>query len=232
MARLFLSEVNKSLAFYAMRCFSCSDMPVDQPSVETLVARRVAALRQEVGLTLRELAAKTGLSDAYLSRVENGQTAVTLASLEKLAAVFATPITTFFEEEAEPQRLVLCRAGHGRKARFRGRTGTLVELLADEKHAKLMEPLIVDVSSAAKPVKPLAHAGEEFNYVISGRCQFLFDAEKHTLNAGDSVYFDATVPHAVHAFRGEPCQLLAVVTSRDFQVHRNISKVLEERVQA
>lgn len=207
-------------------------MPTRRPPVEALVASRLAALRQEVGLTLRELAAKTGLSDAYLSRVENGQTAVTLASLEKLAEVFAIPITAFFEEEEKPRRLVLCRAGQGRKARFRGRTGTLVELLADAKHAKLMEPLIAEVSSASRPVKPLGHPGEEFNYVIRGRCQFVFDREKHTLEAGDSVYFDATVPHAVHAIRGEPCQLLAVVTSRDFQVHRNISKILEERIQA
>lgn len=207
-------------------------MPESNPGVEALVARRIGALRREVGLTLRELGAKTGLSDAYLSRVENGQIAITLASLEKLAEVFATPITTFFEGEAAPQRIVLCRAGTGRQARFRGRTGTLVRLLADEKHAKLMEPLIVDVSSAAKPVKPMAHAGEEFNYVISGRCQFLFDRAKYTLAAGDSVYFDATVPHAVHAIRGEPCQLLAVVTSRDFQVHREVSRILEERIQA
>ena len=207
-------------------------MPLKNPTVETLVASRLAALRQEVGLTLRELAAKTGLSDAYLSRVENGQIAVTLASLEKLAAVFATPITTFFEEETKPRRLVLCRANKGRKARFRGRTGTLVELLADEKHGKLMEPLIADVSSPTKPVKPLAHPGEEFNYVISGRCHFVFDGEKYTLATGDSVYFDASVAHAVHAIHGEDCHLLAVVTSRDFQVHRNISKVLEERIQA
>lgn len=201
-------------------------------SVEARVSRRLAALRQEVGLTLRELGTKTGLSDAYLSRVENGQTAVTLASLEKLAAVFATPITTFFEEEAAPKNLVLCRAGAGAKARFRGRTGTLVQLLAEPKHAKLMEPLIVDVASATRPVKPVAHAGEEFNYVISGRCLFLFGGEKHPLATGDSVYFDATIPHAVHAIKREPCQLLAVVTSRDFQMHRDIGKVLEERIQA
>lgn len=212
-----------------------SDRPTmsEKPrSVEAVVATRLAALRREVGLTLRELAAKTGLSDAYLSRVENGRIAVTLASLEKLAAVFATPITTFFEEEIKPRRFVLCRAGRGRKARFRGRSGTLVELLADEKHSKLMEPLIADVASATKPVEPLAHPGEEFNYVISGTCKFVFGGDVQTLSAGDSVYFDATIPHAMHAVRGEPCQLLAVVTSRDFQMHRNIGKVLEERLQA
>jgi transcriptional regulator with XRE-family HTH domain len=207
-------------------------MSSKKPTVEERVASRLAALRQEVGLTLRELGAKTGLSDAYLSRVENGQTAVTLASLEKLSAVFATPITAFFEEEVKPTRLVVCRAGKGQKARFRGRTGTVVEVLAEEKHGKMMEPLIVDVSSAIKPVKPLPHPGEEFNFVIRGSCHFIFGDEKHTLQAGDAVYFDATVPHALHAIRDQTCQILAVVTSRDFQMHRDISKVLEERIQA
>lgn len=201
-------------------------------TVEARVASRLAALRKEVGLTLRELGTKSGLSDAYLSRVENGQTAITLASLERLAAVFATPITTFFEQEVMPQRLVICRAGRGQKARFRGRTGTLAEVLAEEKHGKMMEPLIVDVSSAIKPVKPLAHPGEEFNYVIHGTCHFIFGDEEHTLAEGDAVYFDATVPHALHAIRGQACKILAVVTSRDFQMHRNISKILEERIQA
>jgi transcriptional regulator with XRE-family HTH domain len=207
-------------------------MPASQPRVEAIVAQRLAALRREVGLTLRELSARTGLSGAYLSRVENGRTAVTLASLEKFAEVFATPITAFFEEEEPPRQLVLCRDGAGREARFRGRSGTLVQLLADAKHAKLMEPLIVDVASAPRPVQPMAHPGEEFNYVIAGRCTFLFGEQKHTLSRGDSVYFDATVPHATHPIRGEPCRLLAVVTSRDFQMHRNISKVLEARIQA
>jgi len=202
------------------------------PSAELLVARRIAALRRELGLTLRALAAKTGLSDAYLSRVENGQAAITLASLEKLAAVFVTPLTTFFEEEPEPERLALCRAGEGRPARFRGRSGTLVQLLANEKHGKLMEPLLVDVASAGRPVRPVGHPGEEFNHVLSGRCAFLFDGKKYVLSTGDSVYFDATVPHAVHAIKKEPCLLLAVVTSRDFQMHRNIAKILEGRIQA
>lgn len=202
------------------------------PSVERRVAQRIATLRREVGLTLRELGIRTGLSDAYLSRVENGQIAVTLVSLEKLADVFATPITTFFETEESPQRLVVCREGHGRKARFRGRNGTLVELLADEKHAKMMEPLIVNPLTSRKPVTPMGHPGEEFNYVILGRCRFLFGEETHELAAGDSVYFDATVPHAVHAVRDVECRLLAVVTSRDFDVHRDISRVVEDRIQA
>ncbi|HSI82451.1 MAG: helix-turn-helix domain-containing protein [Candidatus Methylacidiphilales bacterium] len=202
-------------------------------ATEVHVAARIAALRKEVGLTLRELASRTGLSDAYLSRVENGQTAVTLASLEKLAAIFATPIATFFETEDEPRRVVLCRSGQGRNARFRGSKGTPVELLAEDKHGKLMEPLIVDVSSAAMEVPAMGHPGEEFNYVIEGECTFFFGDEQYLLKTGDSVYFDASIPHVLRATGGpERCRILAVVTSRDFSIHRNIAKILEERIQA
>ncbi|MDO8544392.1 MAG: XRE family transcriptional regulator [Opitutaceae bacterium] len=200
--------------------------------IERTIGRRVAALRREVGLTLREFGEKTGLSDAYLSRVENGHTALTIASLARIAEVFATPLTSFFEEEEQPHPIVFRRSGTGQKVRFRGRRGTLVTLLADEKHSKLMEPLIVDVASAPKDVPLRSHAGEEFNYVIEGRCRLLFGREQYVLSPGDAVYFDATIDHALHAIEREPCRILAVVSSRDFQFHRNISKVVEGRIQA
>jgi transcriptional regulator with XRE-family HTH domain len=200
--------------------------------IEQTIARRVAALRKEVGLTLREFGEKTGLSDAYLSRVENGRTALTIASLARIAEVFATPLNSFFEDAAQPQPIVIHRAGTGRQVRFRGRSGTLVSLLADEKHSKLMEPLIVDVSSSPTQVPPQSHPGEEFNYVIEGSCRLRFGREEFLLSTGDAVYFDATVEHAVHAIDRKPCRLLAVVSSRDFHFHRNISKVVEGRIQA
>ncbi|MGH8016923.1 MAG: cupin domain-containing protein [Opitutaceae bacterium] len=126
---------------------------------------------------------------------------------------------------------MICRAGKGRAARFRGKTGTLVSLLADEKHGKLMEPLLVDVASAPKDVPLQGHAGEELNYVLEGRCHFLFGSEVHELSQGDLVYFDATVAHAVHAINREPCKLFVVVSSRDFHIHSNISRIVEGRLQ-
>lgn len=200
--------------------------------IERTIARRVAALRREVGLTLREFGRKTGLSQAYLSRVENGHAALTIASLARIAEVFATPMTAFLDEAERPRPLVLHRAGSGRKVRFRGRKGTLVSLLADQKHSKLMEPLLVDVASAPADVPLRAHPGEEFNYVLEGSCRLRFGREEHVLHAGDAVYFDATTDHALHAINRQPCRILAVVSSHDFHFHRNISKVVEGRIQA
>lgn len=200
--------------------------------VEQRIAQRLRELRAETGLTLKELGELSGLSDAYLSRVENGQTSLTIASLTRIADVFATPLAHFFEGAEQRQPLEICRAGQGRKARFRGRAGTLVSLLAQSKPNKLMEPLIVHLEESPLAITPQGHPGEELNYVLEGSCRFIYGQDSHTLQRGDCVYFDASVPHAIHAIDGQACHVLVVVSSKDFQAHNNITKVIEGRVQA
>lgn len=75
-----------------------------------------------------------------------------------------------------------------------------------------MEPFIVEVSATVTPAAPLgSHEGEEFMYVLSGRLEVAYGKESHTLEAGDSIYYDSIVPHHVHAAPGCEARLLAVV---------------------
>ncbi len=207
-----------------------SASPPRQPaSAEIFIARRIAALRAESGMTLRELAEKCGLSDAYLNRVERQKTPINIANLEKVAAAFGVALSSFFEADQARQPLVVTRAGAARRVRFRGRGGFRVELLADVKKGKLMEPLLVDLASAKEAVPLQSHPGQEFNYVIEGRCEFLFGKERIELMAGDAVYFDATVPHVCRAAGKGPSRILAVVASSDYQLHGNIAVLLDDR---
>lgn len=196
---------------------------------EIHVARRLAALRTESNLTLRELAGRTGLSDAYLNRVERQKTPINIANLEKVAAAFGVPLTNFFESDEARQPVVVTRAGTGRKVRFRGRKGFRVELLAHLKKGKLMEPLLVDLASAQHEVPLQSHPGQEFNYVVEGRCLFLFGKERMELETGDAVYFDASVPHVCRALGKGPSRILAVAASPDYPLHGNIAVLLEDR---
>lgn len=193
------------------------------------VARRIAALREENDLTLAGLAKLCGLSAAYLSRVENEKAAVTLASLEKLAAAFATSVATFFETDATPKPYALCRRGKGKRVRFRGRHGIDVHLLADEKSGKLMEPILVEVESAGARQPVLSHGGEEFLHIVKGRCLFLYGREEILLEEGDSIYFDSTIDHAVRPVEKKaPCRLLSVVSSPGYRHHGNISRLMAD----
>jgi transcriptional regulator with XRE-family HTH domain len=195
---------------------------------EMAVARRVSALRAEVGLTLRELGARAGLSEAYLSRVENGQTAVTIGNLARLASALGVPLETFFRSSASRELVVVTRAGEGTPVRFRGADGYLARLLARDRQGKLMEPIVVDVASAKREVPLQGHPGEEFMHVLEGRCEVRVGADRHTLAAGDSIYFDATLPHTTVATGPGPCRVLSVVTSRDYPLHDNIAVLLDD----
>jgi quercetin dioxygenase-like cupin family protein len=139
------------------------------------------------------------------------------------------PLATFFESDEARQPLVVTRAGTGRKVRFRGRNGFRVDLLAHLKKGKLMEPLLVDLASARAHVPLQSHPGQEFNYVLEGRCTFLFGKERVELAAGDAVYFDSTVPHVCRAQGKGASRILAIVASADYPLHGNISVLLDDR---
>jgi transcriptional regulator with XRE-family HTH domain len=196
---------------------------------EITVARRLAALRMESNLTLRELGERTGLSDAYLNRVERQKTPINIANLEKVAVAFGVSLASFFESDEAREPLVVTRAGMGRKVRFRGRSGFRVDLLAHLKKGKLMEPLLVDLASTRANVPLKSHPGQEFNYVLEGRCVFLFGKERLELSTGDAVYFDSTVPHVCRALGKGPSRILAIVASPDYPLHGNIAVLLDDR---
>lgn len=197
-------------------------------TAEIHVARRLAALRAESGLTLRDVAKRTGLSDAYLNRVERQKTPINIANLEKVALAFGVPLASFFEANAAQEPLVVTRAGAGRTARFRGRRGFRAEMLAERKKGKLMEPILVDLASAKSAVPLQSHPGQEFNYVVEGRCVFHFGKERIELATGDAVYFDATVPHVCRAIGKGPARILAVVASANYPLHGDISVLLDD----
>jgi transcriptional regulator with XRE-family HTH domain len=193
-------------------------------SAEIRLANRLREIRLDRRSTLEQLASAAGMSQAYLSRVENHKASITIAGLERLASALGVPMSVFFEQDDRTLPISICRAGSGPKKRLRSRQELLFEMLAAEKAGKLMEPLIVNLSAKSNPLK--AHSGEEFNYVLTGECVLLYGDNRIHLHEGDSAYYDASTPHAAHAVKGRPCRLIAVVGSRDYVFHGDLSKLL------
>jgi transcriptional regulator with XRE-family HTH domain len=160
------------------------------------------ALRQAKGLSLAELAAGTGVSEATMSRIETGQSQVSAPHLYGLARMLGVDISAFFSAtavpmaEMQPGTRAITRAGQGAPfvtARLRA------QLLASDLLHKAMHPFLNEVTATDldKVGGLKAHAGEEFLYVLAGRL-ILHSATYAplALNAGDSLYFDARDPHA------------------------------------
>lgn len=192
------------------------------------MAQRLKQLRLEKGLSLAKLAEQCDMSSGFLSRVENHKISLPIASLERVAAALSVPMKYFFEEETERVLISVCRKGEGPRGRIRGTHGFVFENLVGGKKGKLMEPILVDLSSATRPAAPKPHSGEEFDYVLTGECELTFGKERILLQSGDSAYYDATVPHAARAVGKGPCKILAVLVSRDYLFHGDLSRLLHE----
>lgn len=179
-------------------------------------------------MTLKELSRSTGLSEAYLSRVENGKSVISISGLGKVAEALGVGMGTFFEASEAAAPLIIRRAGEGKKIRFRTRQGIKARLLADGKKDKLMEPLWLDVSSLKTPMPLKGHSGQEFIYIISGTCRFRYAQQELELNEGDSIYFDASIDHGLVAIPGTAAEAVSVVTSREYHFHGNIDKLIDK----
>ena len=78
---------------------------------------------------------------------------------------------------------------------------------------KKVEPFVVTVEPKPEEEVPVLHEheGQELNFVIEGSMEFYLGSSTTVLNAGDSVYFNSGIPHAMRALNGERVQFLAVV---------------------
>ena len=200
----------------------------DLCAVERNVARTLSRLRKDNGLTLKQLSQRAGLSESFLSRVENEKAAITISSLNRLAEVFALPIGVFFDTGKEDPKLILLRENEGKLVRLRGRNGINVRFLADQFSDRLMEPILVDVNSAKPNMAMQSHEGQEFIFVHQGKCLFHYGKETHEIESGHCLYFDSSVGHKVEPIAGERCLIVSVVTSKDYTFHKNITRLLNE----
>jgi transcriptional regulator with XRE-family HTH domain len=185
-------------------------------------------LRKEQAVTLRELARRCNLSESYLSRIENHKSSIGIDTLNSVAMVLGVPITYFFERADTDRAVTVCRAGKGKPVRLGNSRGLLVKMLAAEKRAKLMEPFVVDLCSARDEPAQRTHSGDEFFYVIDGECILTYGKDTIRLAKGDSVYYDPRIPHMTVPVEGKGCMVLAVVASRSYLFHGDLSRLLQE----
>ncbi|BCH21222.1 XRE family transcriptional regulator [Mesorhizobium sp. L-8-10] len=176
---------------------------------------RLRRLRQSAGMTLKELAERAGLAVSTISKIENDRMSPTYDVLLRLAGGLSIDLTSLLEGPAPAAsqplgRLNVTRAGERR----RHPTGTYVyEPFATGLRRKLMDPTFVTVTARSINEFPglIRHPGEELVYVISGTVEL--HAEFYApirLEAGDSVYFDATMGHAYVSVGPEDATILNI----------------------
>ncbi len=185
--------------------------------VEKLIGTRIAERRLELGITLERLAAATGFSKGYLSKIENSRKVPPIGSLSRIAAALRTDITELLHTPAATLDggLSVVRAGERRPV-VRGGTafGYDYVSLADNRRDKKMEPFLFTFPSQIDKYVFFEHDGEEFMFVLSGRVEWQAGSRKLVLEPGDSIYFDARLPHRGRSLEGEATALVVTYSPK------------------
>jgi len=181
------------------------------------IGDKVRTLRLKKKMGLVELGKHTGLSPALLSKIERGRLFPTLPTLLRIALVFSVGLEYFFAGAREKallavvrkaQRVTLPDRAGAKDIAFRFQS---LDYLAPERRFNSYMAEFLPI--AVDKLRPHAHPGVEFIYVMQGSLEIHVNAEEHALDAGDSIYFDSTVPHAYRRRGTRTCSAL-VVTSQ------------------
>jgi transcriptional regulator with XRE-family HTH domain len=178
------------------------------------VGARVKSLREAMDLSLRDLAERSGVSAPMLSQVERGDTSPTLAIAEKIASGLDLTLSQLLRLD-EDRHVVIVRAGKGRTRRRRGhRLEELTPPLPGQRADVSVHTLAPGAATGAPDDPPVHEPGSrETTVVVDGTAELFIDGQRHELHEGDSVTFDADLPHHFENNGETDARLIAVVAA-------------------
>jgi XRE family transcriptional regulator, regulator of sulfur utilization len=178
------------------------------------IGPRIKALREGLGLSLRELAARSGVSAPMLSQVERGETSPTLQVAARIASGLELRLSQLLRLD-EGGTVSVVRAGHGRRGGTDGHRYEICTPPLPGQRAEVSRHVLAPGASTGGPGDPPIHeaGARETAVVQAGTVTLRIDDERHDLSTGDAVTFDADLAHHFENHGEEEAVLLAVVSA-------------------
>ena len=180
------------------------------------VGPRVRALREAMGLSLRDLADRSGVSAPMLSQVERGETSPTLAVAARIAAGLDLTLSQLLRLD-EGDGVVVVHADERARGgpRRRGHAyEVLTPALPGQRAEVSLHTLAPGAATGGPDDPPMHEPGSRESAVASeGRLRLICDGAAHDLEEGDCVTFDADLPHRFENPGAADARFFAVVAA-------------------
>jgi len=180
-----------------------------------------AAIRRErmlQGLKIADVAGLAGISKGMLSRIENAQVSTSLDTLQRLCDSLGLHLSNLFKDFDRPEGGAQhIKSGEGHEVVRRGtERGHTYHLLSYQQGPhKDIEPFLVSMDDASEVFPTFSHPGTEFIYMLKGKLEYRHGNNTYILEPGDSLTFDAEIPHGPEKLAEVPIDLLSITTYRD-----------------
>lgn len=179
---------------------------------DLMISKQLKKVRIEKQLTLEELAKRTGFTKSLLSKIENNKVSPPLSTLLKITRALEVSLSELFRA-AEARRIKIVR---GKQIKLRTEIavdGQVTESLIPDFPDQKFEPIFVMIDNPFPgEVKLCDHPGQEFIYVLTGKMRYVYGNEEYLVEAGDSLYFHADVPHGAVPLQGEKVTYISVLS--------------------
>jgi len=181
------------------------------------IGSKLRALRLNKSMGLVELGKHTGLSPALLSKLERDKLYPTLPTLQRIALVFSVGLDYFFTDERK--RHVSSVVRKDERIRLPERPGTTdvayhFESLDFKSNERRTNAYLAEFEALTpERLRPHQHPGSEFLHVMKGKLGLKIGIDDYELDAGDSIYFDPSVPHTYRRVGKQPCQAMIVTAT-------------------
>jgi transcriptional regulator with XRE-family HTH domain len=166
--------------------------------VDSLVRKRIRAVRVAQGWSLEELASRANLSQSTLSRIENGRRRLALDQLVTLARALDTTLDQLVETATDD---------------------VVTSPMIDVRHALMRWPIkgvpgmsVVRQRMTEPPDDPArmrAHPGREWLVVLSGTAILALGHRRFRVETNQAAEFPTMLPHAIGT-EGGPCEFLGI----------------------
>ena len=174
------------------------------------IGQRLAALRNIAEMTPENFSEKTGITVQELAAYEKGECDFSFSFLYNAARLLGVDVIDLMSGDS-PHLSNWCLVRKGEGYVIDRRSAYKYNHLAFTFRNKKAEPFLVTVEPKDETPQLHSHEGQEFNWLVQGRMCFYIASEKYVLEPGDSVYFNASIPHAMQALDNTTVQFLAVV---------------------
>ena len=182
------------------------------------MSSRIKELREIGGKSTAEMARLTEVDERDYIDIESGKKDPPFTFLHKCALAFGIDITALLEgHSAKLSHFQVNRAGQGPVTV--NEQGIMIRNMAAMFKDRLATPYYVtyeyDERQQKAPIHTTTHAGQEFDYVVSGSMRVRVGDHEETLNTGDSIFYKSSTPHGMVAVGGRSCSFIAIIMAGD-----------------
>lgn len=177
------------------------------------IGSKIRKLRKTKKITLKELSESSGVALATLSRIETNKMTGTVKSHQAIASALGLSLPQLYGDMELESKPVDFQSQENRTDVFIHNDKASYDMLTNRVLSKKMMPVMLKIAPGGETsTEELPKQTEKFIYILKGECKTFVGSEAYTLKKGQTLYFDASLPHHFKNTGSEETRAICVIT--------------------